>query len=363
MTAPDRPVTVRGDMPPWEAVAALCRAAGLRERVTADVPVVRSPTQPQVRMTFHPDAPAAQPIVLEDGPPLLPGDRGGAVRVQAVPADFPGHRVVRGAGVVHLCLDVAPLPLLAGGGRWEEVTAVRIRRAEDDRGRPVPAAHPDPAEPEPRADWVAFGGGLAVPGLLAPPFADPHARPATRPNPRLATVALRTDDRPVRSLSVLDGTVVGEVTLPNQPLVVVNDLPRAAGHGGGGSDVRLAVLSYLTDPAGRTTVRVRVDTPNPWTFPRANRAAGWQLAQGLQPALLGPAGNPAAAYRFTDAAGRAVAPSGVAAGTFGDDGFRQTGELEFRFDRVAGVPARLVLVGEKAVPVEVPFRLRDVPLP
>jgi hypothetical protein len=298
----------------------------------------------------------------------LPGDRAGGVRVQAVPADFPGHRVVRGVGVVHLALDVSPLPVLAGGGRWEEVTAVRVRRAEDDHGRPVSAAHHDPA-PEVAADgpanWIVLGGGLAAPGLLAPPFGD-AGRPQTRPNPRLATVGLKLGDRPARTLSLLEGVVVGEVTLPNQPLVTVDDLHRAVGHGSGGSgDVRVAVLGCVTDPAGRTTVRLRVDAPNPWTFPRANRGLNLLNAPAFQPLLAGPVGSPATAYRFSDAVGRPITPSGAVPGAGGDDGFRLTSELEFRFDRRdgAGPPARLVVVGEKTVSVEVPFRLRDVPLP
>ncbi len=374
---PGRSVTVHaGDLPPWEAVAQFCRAAGLHERVRAEVPIGPIPGEPLISLrrrsptvgVFHPDAPALVPLVLADGFAPLPGDRSGGVRVQAVPADFPGHRVVRGVGVVHLCLDVSALPVLAGGGRWEEITQVKVRRAEDDHGRPIPAAHRDPA---PEADagsvgWVVFGGGLAAPGLLAPPFGDATGRPTTRPNPRLATVSLRTDDRPTRVLSVLDGVVVGEVTLPNQPLVSVDDLSRAVGHGsGGGGDVRLAVLGFATDPAGRTTVRVRVDTPNPWTFPRANRGVNLLNAPAFQPWLFGPTGSPAAAYRFSDAAGRPFTPSEVVPGQMGDDGFRQTTELQFRFDRRDGTgpPARLVLVGEKTVSVEVPFRLRDVPLP
>ena len=371
---PARPVTVRtGELPPWEAVEVFLQAADLHEVVRAELPLGPLPGESLVRLRprppslspFHQDAPAAVPVVLADRYAPLPGDRGGGVRVQAVPADFPGHRVVRGAGVVHLCLDVSPLPVLAAGGRWEEVTAVRLRHAEDEQGRPVPAAHRDLAEPEPQPQTVVFGGVLLAPGLLAPPFGDVSGRPTTRPNPRLVSLALRTDDRPARRLGVLDGVVVGEVTVPNQPLVSVEDLVRAVRAGASGAgDVRLAVLGVTTDPAGRTTVRVRVDAPNPWNFPRANRAVNLGLP-GFGPPLFGPATNPLPAYRFTDAAGRPVSPSGAVPGAVGDDGFRQSTELDFRFDRRdgAGPPVRLVLIGEKTVPVEVPFRLRDVPLP
>ena len=372
---PARTVTVRaGELPPWEAVEHFCRVAGLHEVVRAEVPVGPVPGEAVVSIRrrtptvgpFHPDAPAAVPLVLADGADPRPGDRSGGVRVQAVPADFAGHRVIRGVGVTQLVLDVSPLPMLAGGGRWEEVTEVKVRRAEDDRGRPVPAAYREtaPEQVDAPANWVAFGGGFGAPGLLS--MMPDAAKPTTRPNPRLASVSLRTGDRPIRSLSVLEGVVLGEVTLPNQPLISVDDLSRATGAGTSGSgEVRLAVLGFVTDPVGRTTIRLRVDTPNPWTFPRANRQFNLLNAPGFQPLLLGPLGGPAAAYRFTDAVGRPCSPSGALPGQIGDDGFRQSTELEFRFDRRdgAGPPTRLTLVGEKTVPVEVPFRLRDVPLP
>ena len=61
--------------------------------------------------------------------------------------------------------EMTALPVLAGGGRWEEATGVRLTRAEDDAGRPVTAAHRDAAEPEVRAaEWVVLGGGLASAG-------------------------------------------------------------------------------------------------------------------------------------------------------------------------------------------------------
>ena len=367
---PGRPVTVRtGALPPWEAVEAFCRAAGLHERPRAELPAGRPAHEPVVRLrrasVVHPDAPGLVPVILADGLAPVPADRRGGVRVQALPADFPGHRLLRGAGVVQLVLDVAPLPVLAGGGRWEGVTAVRVTDAADADGRPVWAAHPPPAPPS-VTEVVAFGGLGVVPGLLAPPFGDPGAWPATKPNPRHASVALRTGDRPARRLGVLAGVVCGDVTLPDQPLVSVSDLAGAAGAGaGGGGDVRLAVLRYATDPAGRTVVRVRVDTPNPWTFPRANRAANVGFAPAFQMALFGPAASPAAAYRFADAAGRTVHPTAVLPGETTDDGLRQSTGLEFQFARRAdtGPPVRLVLVGEQTVPVEVPFTLRDVPLP
>jgi hypothetical protein len=48
-----------------------------------------------------------------------------------------------------------------------------------------------------------------------------------------------------------------------------------------------------------------------------------------------------------------------------DDGVRQTQELELHFPKQAdaGPPARLDVVGNKALTVDVPFRMENVRLP
>lgn len=372
---PGRPVTVTtGPLPVWEAVAAFTKAAGLAEVVHPEVaPGIGTggPAGSLGQLSVYaavlpPDPPAKVPLVLADGPaPPLPADRSSAVRVSALPPTFPAHRVVRGAGLVHLALDVTPVATLPAGGRWEETIGVRVRRAEDDAGRPVPAAFPDDASPAvgAQAEVVAFGG-FAVPQFL-PPEVHADTR-ALRPNPRVVTVPLRTGDRAVKSLAVLDGVVIGEVTLTDQPLLTVPDLPRAVGRPTSAvADVRLLVLAYRADPTGRVTVRLRSDAPNPWTLPRPGR----RTVPGLNSSVLWEGGGASVAYlgryRFSDAAGRPLPPPHLKAAVPHDDGVRQTLELDLEFAPRPGYgpPDRVVVVGERTTTVEVPFRLRNVPLP
>ncbi|MFO0852704.1 MAG: hypothetical protein U0871_29700 [Gemmataceae bacterium] len=125
----------------------------------------------------------------------------------------------------------------------------------------------------------------------------------------MVTVPLRTGDRAVKSLAVLDGVVIGEVTLTDQPLLTVPDLPRAVGRPTSAvADVRLTVLAAPADPAGRVTGPAAVGRPNLWTLPRPGR----RTVPGLNSSVLWEGGGASVAYlgryRFSDAAGRPLPP-------------------------------------------------------
>lgn len=371
-----RPVTVRtGDVPPWEAVEAFCKAAGLKEvfRPELGAPGGRNNLEIEGfgnRRAYY--APTAQPavtagqvpVVLADGKPEpLPGDRSTAVRVLALPPRFPGNRVIRGAGQVVLNLDVTPVP----GLRWDDVTGVRVTKAEDETGRPLFAAHRAEGRGPSHGDEVVFwgggqmgmvfvGGDVAFTGGPTPP----------RANPRVVPVALKTDDRAITTLKVFEGVVVGEVTIPNQPLLAVDDLTKASGvvvRGPG--DLTLSVASYEVRPDGRVAVKVRLDGPNPWAAQRAGQRGAVVINGGLAWEGAAMPNSPASRFRFADATGAAVPTPPAQMVSSSDDGIRQTAEYVFTFPRAAKdrPPVRLVLVGDKAAAVEVPFKLTDVRLP
>ncbi|MBN9119548.1 MAG: hypothetical protein J0I06_10390, partial [Planctomycetes bacterium] len=144
---PLRKVTcVTGELPLWEALERFCAAAGLKEDVRAelDVPKVQPPGGRRA-YTPPPQVPAADavPVVLVDGTgQRLPGDRRTAVRVVALPASFPGHRVTLGTGATTLCFEVAPAP----GLNWVDVSGVKITRLTDDAGRAGGAGTAKPME-------------------------------------------------------------------------------------------------------------------------------------------------------------------------------------------------------------------------
>lgn len=372
---PLRPVTVRTDeRPAWEAIEAFRQAAGLREVFQETLGPTKSEEQmlrgrrPGYAAPFLPAAETAGqvPVVLADGKAApLPGDRSTAVRVLALPAAFPANRVVRGSGQVVLNLDVTPLP----GVKWDDVAGVRVLRAEDETGRPVIGSHrPEQRGPayNPYEDVVLLGGLPAQAVFFNGDFAYTSPTGLARPNPRVVPVVLRTDDRTVKRLRVFEGVVVGEVTLPNQPLAAVAGLPKSVGTvAAGPNDTRYTVLDYKALPDGRVSLKVRSEGPNPWTQQRFARRAGL-VGGGLAVAWEGPIPSGAAVqFKFADAAGKPIPQPTVHGTNMSDDGVRQTAEVELVFPKRPGVgaPATMTVVGNKTATVEVPFRMRDVTLP
>src|SRR5262249_19499792 len=116
---PLRPVTVKvpGEVPAWQAVEEVCKAAGLAEAFKHEIPAPQKKAGGQVEY-YSPYGPRVDPppthevaVTLADGKyTFVPGSRSTAVRVLALPAGFPGSRIVRGAGQAVISLDVTPLP-------------------------------------------------------------------------------------------------------------------------------------------------------------------------------------------------------------------------------------------------------------
>jgi hypothetical protein len=369
VATPGRPVTVTtGELPAWEAVEAFRKAAGLVEVFREDAPPPSNGESgyPAVRRSYYggnqPPAPTANliPVQWADAPAVgtarpaeLAADRRGPVRVTAMPARFAPNRVIRGAGQVLIHLDLTPPADL----RWERTDEVRLTRAEDETTRPVTVAHalPPPTLTDPN---MAMIGGMVFNNYA-------YGQPAgDQGNPRLAPLTLKTDDRLVTRLRVLEGVVLGTVSLPNQPVFTIGDLSKGVGKPlDGPNDTRLTLQGYETKPGGGVTIRLAIEGPNPWAQARfgGNRAAPavnlWD-ENGLGNSNL-------KNYHFTDAAGRPVKMQ-VTSSSASDNGVRQSSTMELtcpaNLDK-SHPPVRLTVVGDRPVTVAVPFKLRDVPLP
>ena len=364
---PTRRVSVTtAEVPAWEAVEQFRRAAGLVELFRDDAPPVPAGAEnafPSVRRVYYGGTPAPPtaanlvPVVWADAGPTpaapLPADRGGPIRVTAMPGRFAANRVIRGSGHVLIHLDVAPPADL----QWEQTQEVQVTYAEDETTRPVTVAHPVPVAAAPDFnEMMMFNGGFFVNAYAG------AAAPTERGNPRLVPLTLKTDDRLVRRLRVLEGVIVGTVSIPNQTVLAVDDLAKSAGtaHAGPG-ETKLTVLDYQAAPGGKVTLKIAVEGPNPWAAQRQGRRQ--RNASLWDEGGLGHSGLKT--YRFTDAAGQPVTPQ-VTSTNAADDGNRQTCTLEMSFTPRVGTthaPVRLAVVGDRPVTLAVPFKLRDVPLP
>ena len=366
---PLRPVTVRtGDLPPWQAVEAFCQAAGLREVFPADLaPPSPTPSSMARRtrlysnpLTAAPTA-AAVPVTLADGAsPTLPGERGTAVRVLALPPNFAANRIILGSGEVTLNLDVAPVR----GREWGDVVGVRVRRALDDAGRPVPASHR--LDPGAGSSPLEEGGFIMVNGRVAMWNSDGNGVPvpASYPNPRVVPLTLRTGDRGVRRLRLLEGTVQAEVVIPDQTLLTVDNVLKAVGSTVDGPNFVKLTVAAVREEKSQVTIKLRLESPSPWFLQQMKARRGlaanaWGGALWLDAPQL-PVTPPQFQVIGADGKALTTASNTYSAGNT-DDGSRMYTELGLTFR--GGSPARLVMTGPRTVTVDVPFRLENVPLP
>lgn len=356
---PTRSVTCEAaDLPVWEALATFCQAAGLREVFAAELEIPRQEQRPRRGYyTPPPPPPAADmvPITLADGKyNRLPGSRLTAIRVLALPASFPGHRVTLGTGEVTLNFDVAPVP----GLHWQDVAGVRVMRLIDDAGRfgTGGSIQESEAAPNPLTTPMFVGGRGGVVAMRWDFEGNPMS-PLAHANPRLVPVPLKLATPSARSLKLLEGAVVCEVLVPDQPLAAI---PAPAQHVGttfeGANGLKVTVLN-LRDAGSGTgkTMQVRLESPSPWITQRRRTPFGPLWPEQGRPAGMG---NQVRAF---DASGKPLLPLSSGLTELNDDGMvmRSVIQLTYR----SGVPARIEVVGPKQVIVDVPFKMENVPLP
>ena len=258
----------------------------------------------------------------------------------------------QGAGDFTINLDVTPVPGLG----WSEVAGVKLTRVVDDAGRVGCAGTPRDTSP---ADADPFGGGMLFLGngrvvAMRWDFDGNMIPPGWHPNPRAVPVLLKVPTRDARSLKVLEGAILGEITVANQTLIVAENPSKWVGSpmtGPGG--VKLTIQEVKTVANGATSVRVMTETPSV-------RRRGLAVNLGWQDPLRPMQGNHVRAY---DDKGNVMTPSSTSHGDSSDDGSMLIAMYTMTFPAAKGVPAKLVVVGSKPVAVEVPFRMENVQLP
>jgi hypothetical protein len=363
---PIRKVTcVTGEVPVWEALDAFCAAAGLKETFQQELDVPKVQITGRRGYTPRPQIPNADstPIVLIDGKHTrLPGDRATAVRVVALPASFPGHRVTLGSGDTTLCFDITPAP----GLNWQDVNAVKITKLIDDAGRYGGAGTVKPTFVESfeselvilggggRAVFAPGGGGRFDPRTGAPIYPD------TIPNPRIVAVPLKLGTPTARTIKRMEGLVLGEITLANQTLVTVIDPTKNTGVAfDGAGQLRLTVVGVTEVKGGGTSVQLLLEYPSPWSV---------SARRGFNPGGIWPEaprpGNQMPVVHSFDADGKSMQA------TFGnnytdssDDGLTMHQHMTLNYRKDAGAPAKLTVIGPRSAVVEVPFVMENVPLP
>jgi hypothetical protein len=350
-----------GDTTLWDALAQFCRKAGLTERgpdaaAFQDDRYEYNAGPRRIvafdRTAWGSDPRPKRPLLLEDGAwQELPTCHAGGLRIRALPPGIPTPATPV-AGEELLALEVLTEPHI----QWDAVLAVRVDRAVGAKSpllkrRAVSGALGSAAGTGPEEMLVVWDGSGEFP---ANPFGDA----------RYVLLRLRLADMSPRRLQELSGTIAARIRTPFEKLASVDRILQAAGSTVRSADgSALQVIEAMHTDQGPYRIRVALTAPPP------------ELVSGGMPARLvvlarpwwgrdTEAGSPeSTAFTLLDARGRRFSlASGEVQGTLAK-GLRHDFTLVFQPLPDRAPPIRLLYNARRPVTVEVPFTLRDVPLP
>jgi hypothetical protein len=292
----------------------------------------------------------------------------GAVRVRALPAQpqAPGLPAPpQRAGEATLTLEVTAEPRLQN---FQLLGGVQIDKAVDDQGQSLTA----PMDPMPGTGPFGAVEQLgAMRGRVAYTIS-PYLNAG-----RMAHVRLKLGEKKAKTLKELSGHISAQLLAAPQALITVEDVLKAAGKKvkgvGGGGEIEMVSCEKQAD--GSYKVQFRMEQPPnfiPAPFqgpvaPGINNGGGGVVQIGgvggrrVIRSVANTHGLPA----LVDAKGRSLqlsqVPTRMYRGGFGVLTMEVT--MVFRQNDGQGEPAQLVLHGQRNISVQVPFTLRDVPLP
>jgi hypothetical protein len=329
----------------WDALAQLCRSAGLVESRTTNpfnfnfqppngFPKGKMPEM--APMGFFVSAPGQVILTPGKGEPP-PSDTSSSMRVcvrekaaQAVPPRD---------GEIVLELHVTPEP------RWrvDRILTIRVEKAIDDRGQSLALGAPEapPAKPGKPARPVMETRPLFGPG------SDPHH-----------PVRLLKGAQPSRSLRELKGSLTAQVLLEPLAMVAVDNFLESAGKTIKGKDgSAIKVLEVKQDANGLVTARFELTHPAdmvPDDTPARAPLAGKPGAGQFMPAMPNTTG-----ISLEDAQGN-VLPATIYRNFAARE---ESGLFCYPFLQGQGAPSRLVFKARHGALLDIPFTLKDVSLP
>lgn len=341
----------------WEAYERFCREAGLVEELPKPVaqPAVnpyRSGDLVFVDGRYGPrPAGMSNPIGLVVGKPdVLPTFKAGAVRVRALPPQTEVTGEAKAEGEALFALEVTPDPALP----WHGIVGMRVTKAVDENGYQLSQPSLFVGQTLPQQDtvtWVIVSSDSL------------GAAPVVR-DPRQVPVRLRLNRTGSKMLKELGGVLAARVQTPPQPLITVSNVLAATGQSFkgryGGS---LRVLDVQRPANKQIRVHVKVEGPPadssgfaPGMGPGCAMLIVPEVAvrdsAAPQLTLLDAKGQ---AYRLIKTDGQNVTPNA--------NGLVQEFSLTYEAQGDQGEAAQLVFTGTRMATVDIPFTLKDVPLP
>lgn len=368
---PGRVVTLdTGKVTYWEAFGQFCTAAGVRERPE---PVVNDPRKPinlnapPAEIRFSPRA-----VILIDGRDTQPAGQAGNLLVRALPKDMAqaGQKLL--PGELLLGLEVIPEP----GGEVRGVVAILIEKASDERGQTL--IQRQGATERKDAPAAAGRANLILGGVPI----DVERLGNLEMSPQRVPLRLVPAEKPSTKLAELRGTLVAQVRAPAQTLATVADVLKEKATAAGPAGCQVKVTQVDRSEADVVKLFVEVDPPQPPPSPesaeleRLRQAFGrggvnirGTIVIGNRMINFGDGTKPgqpdeltAANFTMRDARGQVVYPTKIVSRSNVPG---KTRAVELHYPAPTGGPAlrSLAFSAPRIVVVDVPFVLRDVPLP
>jgi hypothetical protein len=303
----------------------------------------------------------ANQILLSDGKPqTLPTCYAGSVRIRALP---PGNEVggLQDAEVPVL-LEVTAEPRL----HLLSLTSVRIDKAIDDQGQSLLQQAADGQE-------NALPGNVVINGNVAARIAF-VARPPAGGAAQKTGVRLKKGDKPSRTLKELSGSITAQVMSAPEPLLTVENVLKAAGQTVKGPKSGFIKVIDATEDAAKSQVRLRVQfqAPNNLAQGAAPIGAGQVVQVQVQvqgaaqvqiqavPRFIGFGGD----FALIDAQGKELPLIGMTTdGRAPGNNVQIEHVLTFQARKGQADGAKLVYRASRTINLNVPFTLKDVPLP
>jgi hypothetical protein len=350
----------------WEALDDLCRQTRLTESSllqrrhstnfldarsgSASEPLRLGRMREDVPGQVGEPVPSSNSIVVTDGPPpALPTFYAGAVRIRAVPVASERPSAGGLHGRQDMILEVALQPRFA----WRGVLDVRIERALDAQGNCLKQSLP-PVHLAPEAVNLRNAGLIDF-----------------NRYPYLTGSALQRIPVQFRgeghggNLSEVEGIVTCQIQTPFQPLITVPRILTASGKTVKGADgSALTIVGVARGDDGRLQVRARFDDPNLLLAGmRPAGRGGFVVRANGRPMLQTNGMSPWTNLVLRDRKGRNIPLHAVESTVLPQaNGLKQEFVLTYAPRSSQAEEASLIYSGQRLVLVEVPFRLKDVPL-
>jgi hypothetical protein len=332
-----------GEVSFWEALDRLCAKAGLVETPPKEQP--QQAYNPYGGWGYNPyqrQQHTPGPITLTDGKPeKLPTAYVGAVRVRLLSPRHPLVGFGKDDDETMFGLEVESEPRL----QWRGVGGLRILRAVDDNGLTMiqPSLYVGDQSVQESlianvawfdgSGWQNGGGG-----------GESHQVP----------VRLRLRGKPSHRLAELRGLLTARVQSPPQDLITIPNVLKANGTYKGPDNRIVKITGVKRESNGTITFHMHEEQTVVMNG-GGMFFGGWMMWGG---------GQSNSGWTLQDSKGKKVSLTGNNQGTsFNGMTISQDTTFTCQLSKSFTEPIKLVLTGTQTLTVDVPFTLRDVPLP